>query len=73
MNKALIASYGRTLLATIVTAIFAVSQTAGKLPFEFSAQDWYAIANAVWVAVIPVALRYLNPNDAAFGVTKSSE
>jgi hypothetical protein len=71
MNKALFASYGRTLLATVVTAIFAVSQASGKLPFEFSAQDWYGIANAVWVAVIPVIIRYLNPNDVAFGVTKS--
>ena len=70
MNKALILSYGRALLATIITAIFAVSQAVGKLPFEFSAQDWYSIANAVWVSVIPVAIRYLNPNDTAFGITK---
>ena len=66
MNKALFASYGRALLATVLTAIFAV----GKLPFEFTAQDWYGIANAVWIAVIPVAIRYLNPNDTAFGITK---
>ena len=70
MNKALILSYARALLATIITAIFAVSQAVGKLPFEFSAQDWYSIANAVWIAVIPVAIRFLNPNDPAFGITK---
>jgi hypothetical protein len=70
MNKALISSYGRSLLATVVTAIFVVAQSGGKLPFEFSSQDWYAVANAVWVAVIPVAIRYLNPNDPAFGITK---
>jgi hypothetical protein len=66
MNKALLFSYARALLATVLTAIFAV----GKLPFEFTAQDWYGIANAVWIAVIPVAIRYLNPNDPAFGITK---
>lgn len=73
MNKALLASYGRSLLATIVTAIFVVAQSGGKLPFEFSAQDWYAVANAVWIAVVPVAIRYLNPNDTAFGVKKDGE
>ena len=66
MNTALLASYGRALLATVLTAIFAV----GKLPFEFTAQDWYGVANAVWIAVIPVAIRYLNPNDEAFGIKK---
>jgi hypothetical protein len=70
MNKVMLASYGRALIATILTAIFAVSQAVGKLPFEFSAQDWYSIANAVWIAVIPVAIRYLNPNDSAYGITK---
>jgi hypothetical protein len=66
MNKALWASYGRPLLATILASIFA----AGKLPFEMTSQDWYGVANAVWIAVIPVAIRFLNPNDQAFGITK---
>jgi hypothetical protein len=70
MNKAMLASYGRSLLASGIGIVFAVSQTVGKLPFEFSAQDWYAVANAIWVALIPVALRYLNPNDTAFGIVK---
>jgi hypothetical protein len=64
MNKAMLASYGRALLATVLTAIFAV----GKLPLEFSATDWTLVANAVWIAVIPVVIRALNPNDPAFGV-----
>lgn len=67
MNKAMWASYGRTLLATVLASIFAV----GKLPFSFTSQDWIAVANAVWIAVIPVAIRFLNPNDAAFGIQKS--
>lgn len=70
MNLSMLASYGRSLLATVLTAIFAVSQAVGKLPFEFSAQDWYSIANAVWIAVIPVAIRFLNPSDSSFGITK---
>ena len=70
MNTAMIWSYVRSLLAVAVGIVFAVSQTAGKLPWEFSAQDWYSVANAIWVAVIPVAIRFLNKNDSAFGITK---
>jgi hypothetical protein len=66
MNKAMLASYGRALLATALTAVFAV----GKLPWEFTQPEWLAVANAIWVAVIPVLIRWLNPNDTAFGRTK---
>jgi len=66
MNKAMLASYGRSLLATFLTAMLAI----GKLPYEFSAADWSIVANAVWVAFIPVLIRALNPNDEAFGFGK---
>lgn len=64
--KAMLASYGRSLLATALGAVFAV----GKLPFDFTVSDWRGVANAIWIAVIPVAIRFLNSNDSAFGVTK---
>jgi hypothetical protein len=67
--KNAIYSYLRALLATILTAIFVV----GKLPTDFTAQDWIGVANAVWIAVIPVAIRWLNPNDTAFGITKTPD
>lgn len=65
MNKAMWASYGRSFLATALGAVFAI----GKLPFDFTAADWRSVANAIWIAVIPVAIRYLNPKDAGFGKT----
>lgn len=52
-------SYARTLLATSLTAVFAV----GKLPFTFTSQDWLNVANAIWISSIPVIIRILNPND----------
>lgn len=64
MNKAAIASYGRSLLATALGAIFAI----GKLPFDFTEADWRGVMNAVWIAAIPVLIRALNPKDEAFGV-----
>lgn len=64
--KAALLSYARALLATVLTAIF----TVGKLPTDFTAQDWWGVANAVWIAVIPVIIRWLDSNDPAFGRTK---
>lgn len=64
MNKVL-ASYLRSLLATTITAVFAV----GKLPVMFTVDDWLLVANAVWISFIPVILRALNPKDEAFGIT----
>lgn len=57
--KAIFASYGRTLLATSLTAVFAV----GKLPFTFTQQDWLNVANAIWISSIPVLIRIINPKD----------
>jgi len=54
-----IASYLRSLLATSVTAVFAI----GKLPFLFTATDWLVVANTVWISAIPVLIRVLNPKD----------
>lgn len=57
--KDILASYGRSLLATTLTAVFAI----GKLPLSFTEQDWLNVANAVWISFIPVVIRVLNPKD----------
>ena len=54
-NKALIASYARSVVGAGVAAYIA------------SGQDWKAALNALWAAALPVVMRYLNPKDAAFG------
>lgn len=53
-NKALIASYARSVLGAAVSTYAAT-------------QDWKVTLNALWAAALPVAMRYLNPKDAAFG------
>jgi hypothetical protein len=53
-QKALIASYGRSLLASAVATYTATQSPTATL-------------NAVWAAAIPTAIRYLNPKDGAFG------
>jgi hypothetical protein len=53
-HKALLASYGRSLLASAIATYTAT-------------QDPTATLNAIWAAAIPTAMRYLNPKDGAFG------
>ena len=53
-QKAIAASYARSVLGAAV-AVYA------------STGDIKMAANALWAAGLPVIMRYLNPNDAAFG------
>jgi len=56
-QKAMAASYARSVLGAAVATYAAT-------------QDWKAALNALWAALLPVAMRYLNPKDEAFGRTK---
>ena len=64
----IIASYLRSLLATSLTAVFAI----GKLPFLFTEADWAIVANTVWISAIPVLIRIINPKDT-LGTSDKSE
>lgn len=57
-NKAMAASWARSFLAAAV-AVYMLGNT-----------DPADIAKAGIAAVLPVVLRFLNPNDASFGRTK---
>ena len=56
--KALLASWARSFVAACI-AVYLAGVTDPK-----------AIAGAGLAAVLPVVLRWLNPNDAAFGISK---
>lgn len=53
--KAMLASYGRSVLGAALAAYTASGGSIG------------AALNALWAAALPVAMRYLNANDTAFG------
>ena len=55
-NKAMLASYGRSVIGAGVSTYVAT-------------QDWKLALNALWAAAIPVIMRYVNPGDSAFGKT----
>jgi len=50
----MIASYGRSVLGAAVATYAATN-------------DWKMAINALWAALIPVAMRFLNPGDTSFG------
>ena len=57
---ALLASYGRSILSAILTLWLA------------GVQDPKVLALALLGAVVPVIIRFIDPNDPAFGVVPSA-
>lgn len=56
-QKAMAASYARSVIGAAVATYAAT-------------QDWKAALNSLWAALLPVAMRYFNPGDTAFGKKK---
>lgn len=56
-QKAIVASYARSVIGAAVATYAATG-------------DPKAALNSLWAALLPVAMRYFNKNDAAFGKTK---
>jgi hypothetical protein len=68
MNKAMIESYVRNLAGQVMGAVMIVMQTSGiSSPLNFGQGEWLLVANALWASLVPVALRFVNKKDAAFG------
>ena len=68
MNKAMIESYVRNLAGQVIGAVMIVMQTSGAAtPLDFGSGEWLLVANALWASLVPVALRYINKKDPAFG------
>jgi hypothetical protein len=69
MNKALIESYVRNLIGQVVGAVMIVAQTSNiASPLDFGQGEWLLVANALWASLVPVALRFINKKDPAFGI-----
>lgn len=69
MNKAMIESYVRNLIGQVFGAIVIVTQTSGVAsPVDFGSSEWLLVTNALWASLVPVALRFINKKDPAFGL-----
>ena len=62
-QKALIASWGRSFAAACVAQFLALGGTA----FDLNGDAIKSVFSAGIAAILPVVLRWLNPNDVAFG------
>lgn len=62
-TKAMLASYGRSFLGAVTTAFLLM----GGDIFALDGDSLKALVAAGISAVLPVALRAMNPNDPAFG------
>jgi len=68
MNKAMIESYVRNLAGQVIGAVTIVLHTSGAAtPLDFGSSEWLLVANALWASLVPVAIRFFNKKDPAFG------
>ena len=61
--KAILASWGRSFIAACLAQFLAV----GNSVYDLNGDAWKTILSSGLAAVVPVIIRWLNPNDFAFG------
>jgi len=64
-KKALFASWGRSFIAGCIAQFLALGGSA----FDLNGDAIKSVVAAGLAAIAPVVLRWLNPNDKAFGYT----
>jgi len=68
INKALIESYARNLLGQVLGATVIVASITKIDLASFGSHEWLLVANTLWASFVPVAIRYANKKDPAFGL-----
>ena len=68
INSAMIQSYVRNLVGQVIGAATVVTAATHISVANFGTHEWLLVANSLWASLVPVALRYVNKNDPAFGV-----
>jgi hypothetical protein len=67
-TKAMLESYARNLIGQVMGAISIVMATSNiSSPLDFGNGEWLLVANSIWASLVPVALRWVNKKDPAFG------
>lgn len=59
LNTKILEIWGKYLVYSAIMAIGII----GKSPFDFTNQDWKQTANAVWISLVPVIIKWANPKD----------
>lgn len=72
MNTAMIESYVRNLVGQVIGAAVVVTQATGVSIQDFHQHEYLLVANALWASLLPVALRFINKKDPAFGLVANA-
>jgi hypothetical protein len=67
INSAMIQSYVRNLVGQVIGAATIVAATTHVSIQNFGGHEYLLVANSLWASLVPVALRYVNKKDPAFG------
>jgi hypothetical protein len=59
LNAKLFEVWGKYLVYSAIMAIGII----GKSPLDFTGHDWKQTVNAVWISLVPVIIKWANPND----------
>ena len=59
-NNKVLEVWAKWTVGNLLTAIVVI----GKSPLDFALTDWKHAANALWLALVPVIIKWANPKDA---------
>ena len=59
INTKVFEIWAKYFVYSLITAIGVI----GKSPLDFTAHDWKQSINAVWLALVPVIIKWANPKD----------
>ena len=59
-NNKVLEVWAKWFVGNAVTAVVVI----GKFPLDFTSADWKAAANTIWLAALPVVIKWANPKDA---------
>ena len=59
INNKVFETWAKWTLGMVVSSIV----TIGKFPLDLTSSDWKQVANSLWIALLPVLIKWLNPKD----------
>lgn len=58
-NSKVLQVWAKWLVGMVVGTIYGI----GKFPLDLTAADWKHVANTLWLALVPVVIKWVNPKD----------
>ena len=65
-NMEALVVWAKWLVGMLVGTIYGI----GKFPLDLTGADWKHVANTLWLALVPVAIKWVNPKNDFYLTTK---